>query len=182
MAPKGIIKVEICSASGQLATNKCVELVENKETGEKVERRTTYFEIATDAQAPKDGCEVHGGPNLARPIAKANPANGDTKWPRPVAVIDVSAHPIIPLKAATVLGDDPYNSAQAATNVAAMGLLAGHLAPMDSTSKVPKPAEGGTEPEIRRAEPVRPLEQVSPVDSSIKLDPPRRCSSELQVP
>ncbi len=172
VAPKGIIKVEICSESGQLATDKCVEVTENKETGEKVEHRTSYYEIATEAQAPKDGCEVHGTPSHTRSLVQINPLTGESKWPRPVAVVDVTAHPVVAMKAATVLGDDPFNSLQSTTNIAAMGQLKGTVAPMDSSTQVPKPVEGAAEPEVRRAQPVRPLEQANPVDTQIKLDPP----------
>ena len=57
---RGSSSARFARASGKLATDKCFETVENTETGEKVQRRTTYFEIATEEQAPKDGCDVHG--------------------------------------------------------------------------------------------------------------------------
>ncbi len=53
--PPGLLRCEICSASGLLATPKCFETIENKETGEKTERRTTYFDIGTDAQVAEGG-------------------------------------------------------------------------------------------------------------------------------
>ena len=49
--PKGIIRVEICHASGGLATEKCIE------SGV----RTSYQEFCTEEQAPKDPCPVHSG-------------------------------------------------------------------------------------------------------------------------
>ena len=82
--PKGIIKVELCSASGQLATDKCFEIVENKETGEKVQRSTTFFEIATEEQAPKAGCEVHNGGASSRSFVKTLPG-GVSDVPRATA-------------------------------------------------------------------------------------------------
>lgn len=69
--PKGLIKCEICAASGLLATEKCFEIAENKDTGEKIQRRTTYFELATDEQAPRVGCDVHG--NVQRSFVKVIP-------------------------------------------------------------------------------------------------------------
>src|SRR4029077_2028478 len=36
--PKGLIKCEICAASGKLATDKCVEVSDNAETGAKNQR------------------------------------------------------------------------------------------------------------------------------------------------
>ncbi len=170
--PKGIIKCEICSSSGQLATDKCFEMVENKDTGEKTERRTTYSEICTDSQAPKDGCEVHGPINLHHSLTQSPAGSGDSKWPRPEPVMNVAAHTIVAMKAPTVVGDDPYNSAQAVTNVAAMNQLKGKVAPMDSSLNVPTPTDGAAEPEVRPAQVAKPLEQSDPLDSSIKLDPP----------
>lgn len=166
--PKGIIKCEICSASGRLAMDKCFEIVENTETKEKVKRRATYFEIATEAQAPKDGCDIHGTGN--RSFVK-EVSSGE--FPRAVLAVDTKNMQTIAMKAPTVLGDDPYNSIQAINNVIAMKALTGGAAPVDSANVVPNPI-GPTEPaiEIRRAEPVRPMEHQTVVDSTIKLDRP----------
>ncbi|MGB8170569.1 MAG: transglycosylase domain-containing protein [Chthoniobacteraceae bacterium] len=166
--PKGIIKCEICSASGKLATDKCFDTVENAETKETVKRRATYFEIATEAQAPKEACDVHGASN--RSFVK-EVSSGE--FPRAVLAMDIkSVQPVI-LKAPTVVGEDPYNSIQAINNVIAMKALGGSTAPLDSTTTVPNPVIS-SEPqiEVRRAEPVRPMENQVVVDSTIKLDRP----------
>jgi hypothetical protein len=159
-----------------LATDKCFDLVENKETGEKVRRSTTYFEIATDAQAPKIGCTIHGGPTPgARSLITGSPngGSGTQQWPRAEAVIDVNAHPVITLKGPTVLGVDPYNSLQAVANVQDMRQFAGKVAPVESAAKAPKPTDAPPEPEVRRAVIVTPGEKNNnPADSPIKLDPP----------
>ena len=82
------------------------------------------------------------------------------------------------MKAPTVLGNDPYNSSQSIKNAVAMGLLNGHTAPVDSSVIIPVVAAASaeaapTEPEVRRAEPVRPMQQQAAViDTTIKLDPP----------
>jgi penicillin-binding protein 1A len=163
--PKGIIKCEICSASGLLATEKCAETAENKDTGEKVQRRTTYFELATDEQAPQTGCDMHG--TAAKSFVKVIPGE---QWPRASLAVDVSTHQPIAMKQPTVIGDDPYNSIQAINNVIAMKAFSGQTAPLDSSAIVPAPAPTtGDEIEVRRAEPVRPMEAV---DSTIKLPPP----------
>ena len=167
--PTGLAKVEICSASGLLATPKCVETVVNADTGEQVLRRTTYFEMATDEQMPRDPCDVHGG--VARTTVKAVAAG---EWPRAALAVDVAAHVPIAMRAPTVIGDiDPYNSTQAVSNAFAARALAGQIAPLDSTANVPAPAarmEG--EVEVRRAEPVRTVEQIQGPDTTLKLDPP----------
>jgi penicillin-binding protein 1A len=176
-APKGIIKVELCSESGQLATDKCFDLVDNKETGEKVKRSTTYFEIATDAQAPKVGCTIHGGPTPGvRPLITGGPGNagpGGQQWPRAEVVVDPNVHPLVNMKGPTVLGEDPYNSIQAVANVQDMRQFAGKVAPMDSSAKAPKPIDAPAAPEVRRAVPVTPGEKNdNPAETPIKLDPP----------
>lgn len=172
--PKGIIRCEICSASGLLATDKCVEAHESADpAAEKVSRRTTYHEIATDEQAPKIGCDVHGPNRGLTRVAPGTPgAPAPSEWPRAALAVDVQAMEPVVLKAPTVIGNDPYNSVQSEKNVAAMRLLEGHIAPMDSSSNVPAPAVGVAEPEVRRAEPVRPLDQQPLLDTAIKLEPP----------
>lgn len=167
--PKGIIKCEVCISSGLLATDRCYETAENKETGEKLQRRTTFFEIATDEQAPKDPCDVHG--NAQRSFVKVIPGE---EWPRAALAVDVSAHAPVAMKAPTVIGEvDPYNSIQAVANVINAQKFAGQVAPLDSSAQVPAPvAPAANEPEVRRAEPVRPVEQMPVQESSIKLEPP----------
>jgi len=169
--PKGIIKVELCSASGLLATDKCFETVENKETGDKVQRRTTFFEIVSEDQAPKTGCDVHGaggGGSFVKVI------RGE-EWPRAVAAVDPAAVQVVSIKAPTVLGNDPYNSMQAINNVIAMKNMDGQTAPLSSASVVTPVAKDATAaaPEVRRAVPVAPMQQQTAVlDNTIKLAPP----------
>lgn len=168
--PKGIIKVELCSISGQLATDKCFETVENKETGEKVQRRTTFFEIATEEQAPKVGCEVHNG-GANRSFVKVIPGE---EWPRAALAVDVSAVQVVALKAPTVIGFDPYNSIQSVNNAKAMSSLNGQTAPLNSSAIVTgAPADGTAPPEIevRRAEPVQPMQEQTVLDTTIKPPP-----------
>jgi len=164
--PPGLKNIEICSASGLLACPKCVETLQNAETGEEVQKRTTYFEMATEQQAPKDLCDIHGGGvrTNVRSIAAG-------EWPRATAVVDLSQHKPVTIQAPTVIGDfDPYNSTLALSNAAAIRALAGQVAPMDNSAQVPAPTEGV--PEVRRAEPVRAVEDLGP-DVPIKLAPPK---------
>jgi len=168
--PKGLIKVELCSASGQLATDKCFETVENKETGDKVQRRTTFFELATEEQAPKNGCEVHnGGGN--RSFVKVIPGE---EWPRAALAVDVSAVQAVVMKAQTVLGFDPYNSIQSVNNATAMRSLNGQTAPLESSAIVTVPSANGGAPqqiEVRRAEAVQPMQEQTVLDTTIKPPP-----------
>jgi len=169
--PKGIIKCELCSASGLLATDQCFETVENKDTGEKVQRRTTFFEILSEEQAPKDPCDVHGG-GAAKSFVKVIPGE---EWPRAALAVDVAAVQAVVMKAPTVLGADPYNSIQSINNAIAMKTLEGQTAPVNSAAVVTAAPENGApaEPEVRRAEPARPMErQAAALDTTIKPPPP----------
>lgn len=169
--PKGMIRCEICASSGLLATNKCFETIENKEAGGTTQRPTTYFEIAAADQAPKDACDVHG--DVQRSFVKE--IAGSDKWPRAALAVDVSAHRPVAMKAPTVLGgNDPYNSLQAINNVVAARALTGQRAPLSSSNVVPAPVAGeaGSEMEVRRAEPVRPVDQLSDLGPPLDLEPP----------
>ncbi len=168
--PKGLIKVELCTASGQLATDKCVETYENKETGERVQRRTTYFETCTEEQAPQTGCAVHSGVSPGSFVKAVIPG----EIPRATLAVDVSAVQPVVMRAPTVLGNDPYNSMQSIQNAIAMKALGGTVAPVDSSVKIPvAPAPVEAEPEVRRAVPVlRVAPQETILDATIKLDPP----------
>lgn len=167
--PTGLKKVEICSASGLLATPKCFETLANVETGEQIPRRTTYFELATDEQTPKDSCDIHGG--VARTSVKSVAAG---EWPRATLAVDTAAHTPIVMRAPTVIGEaDPYNSTQATANAFAARALTGQLAPLDSSANVPAPApKMDGDVEVRRAERVRPDQQIQVPEDPIKLDPP----------
>jgi penicillin-binding protein 1A len=169
--PKGIIKVELCSSSGLLATDKCFEIVENKDTGEKVQRRTTFFEIVSEDQAPKEACDVHGGGSV-KSFVKVIPGE---EWPRAALAVDVNAVQAVAMKAPTVLGADPYNSIQSINNAIAMKTLDGQTAPVNSAAVVTAAPNDGAAPapEVRRAEPARAMEQQATVlDNTIKLPPP----------
>ena len=174
--PKGLIKVELCSASGLLATAKCEELIDDPATGEKVARRTTYFEIATDAQAPTEGCPVHG--DAPTHLTQAGPggkpgAAGPGNWPKPTLAVDLKAVTPVEMKAPTIIGKDPFNSDASVANAMAMKDLGGpgQVAPIANDGQVPAEAQGPVV-EVRKAVEPGPLERSSKVESPIKLPPP----------
>ena len=68
---------------------------------------------------------------------------------------------------------DPYNSLQAFNNAAAARALSGQVAPMDSSAQIPAPTMNTDTVEVRRAEPVRPVEEFATPEVPIKLDPPK---------
>jgi hypothetical protein len=108
-------EVEICSRSGLLATDKCYDAVKGP-TGDSVQKRTTYMEIATNEQMPTEPCNVHGEPR-ARIVVET--ASGEA--PRAQLATDLSeVRPII-LKAPTLLAqNDPYNSVKSTIKVDAV--------------------------------------------------------------
>ena len=177
--PTELKQIEICSKSGFLATDKCYDTVKN-ENGESVKRRTTYLELATSTQAPTEPCNVHGEPRSR--LVRELPA-GD--WPRAALAVDTSQVSAVVAKGATLLAEnDPYNAVgstekpkpietppengQTAETAPENGMP-------DPTKPVLKalPVEPAPERpvEVRRAEPVRPMDQV-PEGSILKNTPP----------
>jgi penicillin-binding protein 1A len=103
--PSNLKQIEICSRSGSLATDKCYDAVKMP-SGDTVQRRTTYMEIATSSQAPTEPCNVHGEPRarLAREF-------GSSDLPRAALAVNLSEIAPIVIRSPTLLADkDPYNS------------------------------------------------------------------------
>ena len=106
--PADLKEVEICSRSGLLATDKCYDTVKSA-TGDSVQRRTTYMELATPEQMPTDPCNVHGEPRAR--LARDLPAS---EFPRAELAVDLDQVKPVSVKAPTLLADkDPYNSSKA---------------------------------------------------------------------
>jgi len=105
--PPGLKQIEICSRSGLLATDKCYDTVKGT-TGDAIQKRTTYMEIATAAQMPAEPCNVHGEPRarLVRDVST-------TAFPRAELAVDLNELKPVIVKSPTLLADkDPYNSAK----------------------------------------------------------------------
>ena len=166
--PAGLKKYEVCRNSGLAATPQCVEDVQDKVTGETVQQRTTFFEIATTDQAPKIFCTVHG--DAPQILAGAPPPvqPGRQQWPRPLSAVDAADVQAVALKAPTVLGDDPYALVKTAVPVAD----AQTGGPVVPPVKKPDKSKSPEDIEVRRAQPVRPIDAGTAQDSPIKLDPP----------
>ncbi len=104
--PPGLERVEICSRSGLLATDRCYDSVKTA-TGDVIQRRTTYMEIATPAQKPTEFCNVHGEPRTR--LVREQPEEGDL--PRAELAVDLSEVTPVIIKTPTLLADkDPYNA------------------------------------------------------------------------
>lgn len=150
--PASLKEVEICSRSGLLATDKCYDTIKSA-TGDPVQRRTTYLELATPEQMPTELCDVHGEPRAR--FARDLPI---TEFPRAESAVDLNEVRPVLLKAPTLIADkDPYNSSKATAK------------PEPTPEAVPraeiveKPIESGVKIEegkpVLRAIPVQPAEQ-----------------------
>src|SRR5437660_4795437 len=103
--PSNLKQIEICSRSGLLATDKCYDAVKMP-SGDTVQRRSTYMEIATLSQAPTEPCNVHGEPpaRLAREF-------GSGALLRAALAVNLSEITPVVIRSPTLLADkDPYNS------------------------------------------------------------------------
>ncbi len=171
-APRTLKKVEICTRSGQLATDKCFEMID----GERV--RTTFTTYATAAEMPTQYCPVHGGGRTpaaiaailrsAAPVASAATASNVRRAESPIDL--GSIRPVV-IKAPTVIGEtddkDPYGAVQPVVG-AANASVAGAKPPEPTARPTPIPAEK----EVRSALPVLPAEQETTAPVPVKVDPP----------
>jgi 1A family penicillin-binding protein len=189
--PPGLQTVEICTRSGLLATDKCYDTVKN-DAGETVQRRTTYRELATKAQIPAEPCDVHGDASgrIVRDLPEA-------EWPRAALAVDIAQVPAIMAKGPTLIAeDDPYDSVRSTAKPKPEVPVAQTPAPVETNQSPGTAAENGlpdpTKPvlkaqpvapaerppveqtpvEIRRAEPVRPMDQVPDADILKSTPPP----------
>jgi 1A family penicillin-binding protein len=167
--PEGLKEVEICARSGMLATDKCYDAIKGP-TGEVVQKRSTYMEIATTAQMPTEACNVHGEP---RPlfVAEAPPSEA----PRAHLAADLSEVKPIALKAPTLLAqNDPYNSVKATAKIDAIGQTTDDTQKIDDEGAQTGRAESrnqkvdNTSPDagkpVLRAIPVDPTPEETPVE------------------
>lgn len=173
--PPGLKEVEICRASGLLATPKCVKRV--AENGQVGEAPCTYTEYATEAEMPQQRCDIHGGG--IRNYAKKY---DEEEWPRATTSVDLATIRPVAVMSPSLLGlNDVYNSVRAAAmqlddipvekaipvGQTQNGEPAANAPSGEETVPAAQPvqaeaAQPAAEPEVRRAEAVSPLD--SPVD------------------
>jgi 1A family penicillin-binding protein len=172
--PPNLKEVEICSRSGLLATDKCYDAVKSA-TGDIVQRRTTYMELATPEQMPTEPCNIHGEPRAR--LARDLPTS---EFPRAELAVDLNELKPVIAKAPTLLADkDPYNSAKATVKpeptpeptpekeIVEKKIESGAttedgkpvLRAIPVEPQQEKPAQEGQPIEIRKAIPVGPFEE-----------------------
>ena len=177
--PSTLKKIEICSRSGLLATDKCYDTVKSA-SGDSVQKRTTYMEIATEKQKPTQLCNVHGEARAR--LARELP---ESEFPRATSAVDVKEVQPVIVKSPTLLADkDPYNSAK--PPVKAEAVAEKEAVQKEAAAKIDNKTTDDGKPilkaipvepqdekpvEIRRAEPVGPLDEV-PDDSLLKAATP----------
>ncbi len=168
--PADLKRAEICARSGLLATDKCYDSV-NTPHGV-VQRRCTYMEIGTASQLPTEPCNVHGEPRIR--LVHDLP---ETDLPRAQLAVDLSeVQPVIIKTPDLLAAKDPYNSVRAPTPPPETEHPIEPAIPVETpteekidnnenagTEVIPKaqpvePAEE-TPAEIRKAMPVRPLDE-----------------------
>ncbi len=152
--PKGLIRVEICRASGGLACEKCAD------NGV----RTTYQEMATEEQAPRDPCPVHSGIVRAPAVA-----GGDPSAKKATLRLPESLTPI-PLKGNAVLGDDPYHSVEAVARMLQLAGVGNAQASLITSENIP----AGDPAAVKNPDAPAPVPVVAPPAPrpDVKLDPP----------
>ena len=168
--PPGLHKVEICARSGLLATDKCYENVPGA-NGTVVRRRTSYHELATDEQTPVDFCDVHGDSVRTQLVKKFE----EGQWPRAALAIDTDKVAPVAMQGPTLIaGEDPYN---AIGSTFKPKTIAQQETPpgFDPEKPVKRalPVAPGPEDhiEVRRAEPVRPIDDAR-TEPLLQSEPP----------
>jgi 1A family penicillin-binding protein len=159
LVPPGLHKVEICSKSGLLATNKCYENVRSA-SGNIVRKRTSYIEFADDQQMPTDYCDVHSDSVRTQLVKKFD----NSEWPRAALAIDTTqVRPVVMQGPTLLASDDPYNAIGSTFRPKT-------VAKQDPPSEFDpaKPVKRAVpvvpvldgQVQVRRAEPVRPIDEA----------------------
>ena len=181
--PSSLKQIEICSRSGQLATDKCYDAVKSP-NGDMVQRRTTYMEIATQAQAPTNLCNIHGEPRarLAREF-------GSSDLPRAELAVNLNEVMPVAIKSPTLIADhDPYDSIKATvipdappqpatetaeTQKSDSGAATDGVKSASNTARVNPPTSQTTQSaqDIRKAVPVQTIPKAIPVQPQERQPP-----------
>jgi hypothetical protein len=150
--PSGLKSVEICRNSGLQPADACRKL-----------RGMTATEYATEAEIPKEECDIHGG----GVVRNHNKEVDQEEWPRAAAAIDLTHIRPILVNAPTLLAqNDFYHSVNPILNSSAA--VDANIKVARATSPDGKDpgmqqtnapsAVPGSEKEVRRAEAVRPMD------------------------
>ncbi|MEY2495075.1 MAG: penicillin-binding protein [Verrucomicrobiota bacterium] len=157
-APKGMQKVEICTRSGLLATDKCYDTVKSG-SGEGVRRRTTYVEIATAAQTPTEPCNVHG--EVRTRLVRDLPASG---FPRASLAVDPKQVSPVTAQGPVLLAEnDPYNAVNSTMKPK----------PTPEKEKTETPNSPKSSEENNLPDPTKPILKAEPVEPDATKPAPK---------
>lgn len=188
--PATLHEVEICSRSGLLATDKCVETV--KEPGGKTEERSTrYRELATKEQMPTEPCNVHG--EVRTRLVRELPNSG---VPRAELAADTSQATPVSIKGPILLADkDPYNAVKSTVKPPPAPTPEKSATPEEAPVAralpiaTPTPAAIDEMPDttkpVLRAQPVQPSETIAPNSDAVRRQPvevPVRRAQPVRTP
>lgn len=175
--PDTLKAVEICSVSGLLATPQCQQTMRNTAVAGGNKMSYTYTEWATAAQVPTVACDIHGG-GLRNYAKEYN----QEEWPRATLAVDLATIRPIAMAEPTLLGlSDVYNSVRPDAQRFDENIPVAKAIPVTREDKGEAPAQApqegqplnaptvepvsdaqptpvGPEPEVRRAEAVKPLD------------------------
>jgi len=155
--PIDLKRVEVCLDTGLPASPKC--MLSTAADPWLPARKGTFFEFSTARQSPKETCWVHGDDTRSF-VRRLRTQDA----PRATSATDSAQLTPVLMREATVLGDDPYQSVKPRQKEPAQLAQSGKpdWTPAPRALPVDKPV-----PEVRRAEPVGPLDrqqQPPPVD------------------
>src|SRR3984885_6248196 len=147
--PLDLKKVEVCLNTGLPASPKCSLLSTVSNDPDLPPRKGTFTEFTTAKQMPKEHCWMHG--DDSRSFVKTL-RNQDI--PRATNAVEPNRFPPVAMQGETVVGDDPYQSVKPKKEPSPAAQ------PKPSWTPAPKalPVNPG-ETQVRRAEPVGPLDR-----------------------
>lgn len=159
--PPTLTPVEVCRRSGLLVTAACKEKEPN----------CGVIEYATQEELPHEECPVHNNQLSNR---SKNPE--ESEWPRAVAAVDLKNIAPVLMTAPTLLASvDVYQSITfpIAPKIVRKNKLEATLIPTDSQASNNVLPSTAAEPEVRRAEPVTPLDLPSGAEPVMELPMPK---------
>ena len=155
--PGDLHKVEICATSGLLATDKCYENVKSA-SGNIVRRRTSYVELATNEQMPTDPCDVHGDKVRTQLVKQFD----ESQWPRAALAVNTKQVAPVEMKAPTLVAhNDPYNAIGSTFRPKNTAPENGFDPDKPIKRAIAVTPAADAPVEVRRAEPVRPMDEAN---------------------
>jgi 1A family penicillin-binding protein len=160
--PIDLKHVEVCLNTGLPATPKC--LLTSISDPDSPPKKGTFFEFSTPQQLPKESCWLHGDDtrSFVRTLHTQDA-------PRAVSAADPAQIQPVPMREPTVIGNDPFQSVKPRVKEAAQ------LAQSAKASWTPAPRALPVDkppPQVRRAEPVGPLDRQQPQPAVDMPTPP----------